>query len=294
MLEFKDLLSKHQLDPKAVLLLRHTPTPPRLKKALPLLAENHPVVFNAYQQTQFEIVEKKMMKASHVASFIGRDDGTTVFAGLYERHGQKLKTPEQIISLPPFDKLKSYGVDFERRDQYLFDLRVCEDFYRHWKGKLTIDWPGGKINYHRWASTSGFRILAVHEESVFVQKPSTNYRDWDLRWEELEDLPQSWKALLSGWRGIYYIFDVSDGKGYVGKASGSENLFGRWKEYKKSGDGGNKKLLGRDPRNFRFSILEHVPDDIDDEVIEQREQNWMLRLRTRSRTHGLNSPEQDY
>jgi hypothetical protein len=92
--------------------------------------------------------------------------------------------------------------------------------------------------------------------------------------------------MLSGWCGIYYIFDISDGTGYVGKASGSQNLFGRWLNYADSGDGGNLKLRGRDPGNFRFSILELVPGDMEDETVEWREQNWMLRLRTRTRTHG--------
>ncbi|HKS67084.1 MAG TPA: hypothetical protein VJR26_07585 [Candidatus Acidoferrales bacterium] len=43
-----------------------------------------------------------------------------------------------------------------------------------------------------------------------------------------------------------------------------------------------------------LSILEVLPADTDDETIENREQNWMLRLRTRTRAHGLNLPELDY
>lgn len=137
-------------------------------------------------------------------------------------------------------------------------------------------------------------MAAIHEESLLVEKPPSSYREWNLQWDRLKLLPESWKAHLRVWRGIYYIFDVSDGKGYVGKASGRQNLLGRWINYADGGDGGNQKLRGRDPRNFRFSILELVPGDLEEETVEEIEQNWMLRLGTRTRTHGLNLPELDY
>jgi len=38
-LDFKDLLAKHQIDPQTVLILRHTPEQPRLRRVLPWLAE---------------------------------------------------------------------------------------------------------------------------------------------------------------------------------------------------------------------------------------------------------------
>jgi hypothetical protein len=31
-------------------------------------------------------------------------------------------------------------------------------------------------------------------------------------------LPKRWQAKLADWRGVYYIFGTSDGKGYVGSA----------------------------------------------------------------------------
>jgi hypothetical protein len=169
-----------------------------------------------------------------------------------------------------------------------------QDFFGQWKGKLTIDWPGGEINRHRFADQAAFKIAAIHEESHLSVKPPDSHTEWDLQWRELRGLPKSWKAKLSCWCGIYYIFDVSDGRGYVGKASGGQNLLGRWMNYADSGDGGNRKLRGRNPVNFRFSILELIPEDMEDGDIERREQNWMLRLRTRTRTHGLNLPELQY
>jgi hypothetical protein len=158
---------------------------------------------------------------------------------------------------------------------------------------LIIKWPGKEISWHRLSDRAAFKIVAIHAESLLSEKVPQNYRDWDLHWNRLNDLPESWKAKLQGWCGIYYIFDVSDGRGYVGKASGSENLLGRWLNYAGSGDGGNAKLRGRDPANFRFSILELIPGDLEDEAVTRREQNWMIRLRTRTSAHGLNLPEID-
>ena len=112
---------------------------------------------------------------------------------------------------------------------------------------------------------------------------------WDalsLRWEELEILPSRWKAALREWRGIYFIFDESDGKGYVGSAYGTENILGRWLNYAATGHGGNKQLRKRDPQNFRFSILQRVSPDMDADDVIRIEGTWKERLHTRN--YGLN------
>jgi hypothetical protein len=89
------------------------------------------------------------------------------------------------------------------------------------------------------------------------------WNEIELTWEELSVLPMRWKSSLSQWRGIYYIFDTSDGKGYVGAAYGENNLLGRWQNYAAHGHGGNSLLRQRDPRNFRFTILQRVSPDLD-------------------------------
>jgi hypothetical protein len=289
-IDFKDLLAKHQIDPRTVLVLRHTPTESRLRKVLPWLAADHPTIFNAYQQTQNEAVENEMKEAAQVASFIGHAPGAALFIGLYQRHGHEMRTPDQIRSEPAVRELESHGGKAATKSRLWFDLRLREDFFGEWKGKLAIEWPGKEINYHRFADRAVFKITAIHAESLLSKGAPVSYRKWDLRWDELKLLPDSWKNKLSDWRGIYYIFDVSDGRGYVGKASGTQNLLGRWLNYADSGDGGNLKLRGRDPLNFRFSILELIPGDMEDGDIESREQNWMIRLRTRMSAHGLNLP----
>ena len=56
--------------PQHVLMLRHTPREPRLRKKLPQLAAENPGVFNAYQQTQGSEVEKAMPRAKYLASLL--------------------------------------------------------------------------------------------------------------------------------------------------------------------------------------------------------------------------------
>jgi hypothetical protein len=96
-----------------------------------------------------------------------------------------------------------------------------------------------------------------------------------------------WKSALPQWRGIYYIFDTSDGKGYVGSAYGEANLFGRWLNYAARGHGGNKLLKQRHPRNFRFSILQRVSPDMNATDLIRLEVSWKERLHTRQ-PFGLN------
>lgn len=292
-MDLKDLLAKHNIDPKHVLVLRHTPTTPRLRRIFPWVADRLPAVFNAYQQTQQEDVEREMKNATYVASFIGDAPSRALFIGLYQRHGQELRTPDQIRAVPAIAALEGYGVGAETRSRLWFDLLLNEDFFPEWKGKLSIRWPGREINWHRRADRAEFKIICIHEESRLSKEPPASYREWDLQWDELKLLPESWKSKLREWRGIYFIFDTSDGKGYVGSASGAQNLLGRWQHYADTGDGGNLKLRTRDPINFRFSILEVVAPDMDRDEVNQREQNWKNRLHTCTRTHGLNLPQLD-
>src|SRR4051812_8847112 len=86
---------------------------------------------------------------------------------------------------------------------------------------------------------------------------------------QLASLPSTWQLSLQQWRGIYYVFDSSDHRGYVGSAYGEENILGRWKSYGKTGHGNNKELRGRDPNSFRFSILQRLSPDLPrEEVID--------------------------
>ncbi len=60
-MDLNDILSKHGIDPKYVLVLRHSPTEPLLNKNIAWLASERPEVFNAYQQAQTPRVETRRL-----------------------------------------------------------------------------------------------------------------------------------------------------------------------------------------------------------------------------------------
>lgn len=287
---FNQMLSEAGIDLSTVVVLRHRPTEPQLRKVLPWLAAERPAVFNAYQSSQNEKVEKAIQKAKFVASFIGRKAGQATFAGLYSVAGWKQTPITVYASYPEVIELYKLGMGgnsqkSQRPEISWFDLQRTEH-WADWRGKLIVKWPGPELSWMRWAAKNTFHIHAIAEESTF----ESNMPKWDdlvLQWDELRILPERWKAKLAEWRGIYYIFDRSNNQGYVGSASGDDNILGRWLGYAASGHGGNELLKSRDPRNFLFSILQRLsPDALTEDVIHC-EVTWKKRLHSRFPT-GLN------
>jgi hypothetical protein len=227
-----------------------------------------------------------MSGAGYIASFIGREAGKAVFVGLYSIRESKPITCDEYHNIQAKIDLEAFGMSGEKRSSILWFNLVLMDFYSSWKGKLIVGWPPPERSWWRRAHRNEFPILAVLEDSAFAAAMP----DWDsidLTWEELRILPTRWKAVLSQWRGIYYIFDSSDGKGYVGSAYGENNLLGRWLNYAASGHGGDRLLRRRDPQNFRFTILQRVSPDMDAGEVIRLESSWKQRLHSR-KPHGLN------
>lgn len=292
-MNLNDLLRGKGIDPQQVLVLRHRPNAPELNKVLPWLAAERHDLFNAYQQTQGERVERAMqaqMGAGYVASFIGREPGKALFVGLYSIGESKPISREEFWRVPAYVELKAFGMrgfadEHPQTSVLWFDLALT-DFYAHWKGKLIVGWPSPERAWWRRAHRNEIPVVAVLEDSAL----DAAMPDWDeieLTWEELGVLPTRWKTALSQWRGVYYIFDTSDGKGYVGSAYGESNLLGRWLNYAARGHGGNSLLRQRDPRKFRFTILQRVSPDSDARDIIRLESSWKQRLHTRA-PFGLN------
>jgi hypothetical protein len=130
-------------------------------------------------------------------------------------------------------------------------------------------------------------VVAVLEDST-LDAAMPEWDRIDLTWDELAVLPMRWQAAMKEWRAVYFIFDEVDGKGYVGSAYGRDNLLERWLNYAASGHGGNKLLRKRDPKSFRFTILQRVSPDMDRDDVIRLEETWKDRLHTRP-PHGLNA-----
>jgi len=228
--------------------------------------------------------------AAYVASFIGHTPGKALFIGLYSVGASKPLTREQYWQVPANRELRALGdrgfaEEDPRSSKLWFDLTLTE-FYQGWKGKLVVAWPPPERSWWRRAHKNEMPVLAILESSAL----DASVPRWDeivISREELRVLPTRWKDAMCHWRGIYYIFDVSDGKWYVGSAYGRHNILQRWLAYASTGHGGNKLLRRRDPKSFRFSILQRVSPDMDAADVIQLESRWKERLHTRE-PQGLN------
>ena len=81
---------------------------------MPWVAAERPAVFNAYQQTQTPRVEKAMMKAKYVASFVARKSNRAMFVGLYRMNGGTTITRQECMQKPESIELVALGMKVPR------------------------------------------------------------------------------------------------------------------------------------------------------------------------------------
>ncbi len=289
-LTFNGLIDQSGIPLNRVLVFRHRPNEPALNNVFSWLVAERPDLFDCYQSNHGSRTESSLARASYVASFIRHTPGTALFVGFYEVASSRRISVEACMERPLHRELMSLGmrgiVATEGRETLLEFSMPLTDWHKEWRGRLIINWPGLERSWYRWADRNEFAIEAIAQESLFapVLPP---WEDLVVDWHQLAILPSSWFTALGQWRGIYVIIDQSDGKQYVGSACGAENILQRWREYARSGHGGNKLLRGRDPRNFRFAILQRLSPDMSEAETVRIEAGWKRRLRTQAPA-GLN------
>lgn len=289
MIEFNDLLDKAGIDPRHVVAMRHQPTEPLLRKELRRLALEDEPTYIDYQSSHGPRTEAALLRAKYIASFVADNSGKALFIGLYEIERTESAPWNKFLENPRLQMLVGLGSrPREGRGTIVwFHQRRVETFYSEWKGRLVAGWPPPDRAWFRRAERNVLPIIAIHDEQTLVSRLA----DWDqlvFTWAELKILPRRHAESLEGWRGIYFIRDISDGKAYVGSAYGADNLLGRWLSYGSSGHGGNVLLKGRDAKNFQFSILERLAETADPKQVIARENSWKVRLGTRA-PQGLNA-----
>lgn len=293
MLNLNDLLEKAGIDPRsrsdAVLVARHSSRIPAKLAALKLSATGDRAVFETYQSTQRKLRrENQIATARYLVSCIANRADTAVFIGLYligarrPLSAAEYRAQPHMVRLLALDPAAAADV---REGILLFDLQrlpTLDNF--HDRLEITFSSP---ISWLRNAVSSSFPIVALHPEPVLAPLLP--------RWDEIvfsigeiDDLPPSWRAAMSQWRGIFCITDNSDGKTYVGSASGADNILQRWLSCAATRHGGNLQLRGRDPAQFRFGVLELVSPSLPRAAVVSLEEAWMRRLQTRF--SGLNGP----
>ena len=128
------------------------------------------------------------------------------------------------------------------------------------------------------------------------------YDNVNLTFNELEAIitrhKRDWVKALEKQKAIYLISDKSNGKKYVGSATGDNGmLLQRWSSYINNGHGGNQELIAitQNPNlgfsyvkeNFSYAILENYNARVDKDFILKRENWWKTTLQTR-RPFGYN------
>ena len=286
-----ELLERSGIDLKEVLVFRHRPFEPALNRAFDMIVSERPDLFECYQDCHGARTEASLLKAKYVASLIRHAPGSALFVGLYEVRSHTRLTPDEIISRPKHRELMGFGMGGVTATQGRESIAVFEmpllPWHVEWSGKLVVRWPGLERSWVRWADRNNFEVEAIVLESLLTRRLPA-WDDLMIDWNEIALMPTHWQSAIGQWRGVYLITDNSDGKCYVGSACGSENILQRWRDYAKSGHGGNVNLKGRSPANFRFAILQLVAPDLPREDVVKLESRWKLRLNTHAPA-GLNA-----
>lgn len=290
MLRLSDLLAQSGLALTQVAVVLHTPKERRFAQMLPTLAHERPELFEAYQATHGSVAEATLRKRTYVAAFIGMSDSSLLFAGLFQKDDMRLRSRIEIGEEPAvrslieeFSVCQEFSGDQEG-DWLWFDFRRIKALDGY-VGRLRIA-PKLTQTYVRLAEKFDVEVAAIERESALVG-PAPDWQKMICTGQEVRVLPESWKARLREWRGVYLIVDQLDGKRYVGSAYGDEsNILGRWQTHVAKDLGVTVELSKRDPANFRFSILQLVAKDAPAEDVIRVERNWMDRLDTIQ--NGLN------
>lgn len=175
-----------------------------------------------------------------------------------------------------------------------YEYEVIEE-YRKFFGRVVIRFKNTSQNMVRRATSvlDDCEVVQMLPD-IFDNDIFPGYENVNLSWSELSRVigKESWKTALRNQKGVYLITDISNGKMYVGSASGEDMILSRWQNYVLTRHGGNQGLVSLDRKyieeNFRFSILDIFKSTVDKETIIQRESWWKETLQTRKFGYNLN------
>lgn len=226
-----------------------------------------------FQKGKFEqwqsYQNQKNFERSFILSLIYFSKGEWLFGGIYESLEVKKVKDHYEYQTKLSDKGKSLigrlVIDFKRdfRQSYL-KLENYIDEFNVLEVKKT---PAFTNIFPGWKNV----LIPFDNLKLIIEKDEV-----------------SWKTALGNLKGIYLITDTSNGKLYVGKASGSSAIWSRWSEYIHDGHGGNKKLraiikkegVEYAQKYFQFTLLEVTEFNPDDDI-DERESFWKNVLKSR-------------
>lgn len=269
-----------ELNPEKVKIIRHS------GKEFRELYEKG--FLNDYQCSQGNPVFDKF---EYILSFIATEKTYCRFIGCY-KVGDKCSGKDKLNKMPP-----GYIYPEQFKKGVYYDLTPV-DIMSEYKDRLIIDWGKGTVKWDQKATTDKI-IIALYPQTNFREiKPFSTYEDVILTYDELVAIVQDsltyndWKSALSNVNGIYLILDKKTGNQYIGSTYNQDGIFGRWKCYADTKDGGDvglKALLKERPdahKDFQYTILRVLSKCITPEEAINVESLYKEKLGTR--VYGLN------
>lgn len=266
-------------------------------------------VVELYEKEQLELYQKYQKDdvfggCEYIVSFLDFEEGKkALFIGVYKvlskSRPKRFHSPVHYEWMDP-----KYG----KGNEYYYEMEKVSDF-KELEERIIINWS--ERLFHMWFAPESkvkkdrkrkqFDIIEIIPKGAIRRFPG--FLDFSLTYNELKklydnpDVNSIWCKMLSSVAGIYSILDKETGKLYIGKANatggvGQGGIWGRWKSYVNTGDGGNKKLielLKSNPtrkEDFLFSILRTLPKTITDDEIVKIENIYKDKLGTRK--YGYN------
>ncbi|MBY6061014.1 GIY-YIG nuclease family protein [Microbacterium esteraromaticum] len=169
-----------------------------------------------------------------------------------------------------------------------FDISATEHMAELRK-RLVIGWRSPRTWWMRGTTAASYPVDTIADAEPI---PFPGFDRLMLDYAQLQAVIRepryaSWRTALSSVTGVYLITDARDGRQYVGKADGAENILQRWSAYAANGHGGNVELRGMDPSTFRYSLLRVFDPSTPEAEINIAENHYKLALDSRF-PHGLN------
>jgi len=231
----------------------------------------------------------KFHGVKQIISLYGLSGTRAGFYGLYKVLGYRLASEGHTLTTCDWSQ------EWRQKSRFFYDLERDPRF-DDLRDRLIIDWGPGTL---AWVQKLGNKPVLEILEPGRKLPPFVDYLEFSLTHAELKDLFENegahrdWQVPLSAVAGIYLVLAQGSGNLYVGSAYGESGIWGRWRKYATSGDGGNvqlRELIGSDsnyPEQFRFSVLQILSKTMATEEVMQRETLYKHKLGTRAT--GLNS-----
>ncbi|MDR3317187.1 MAG: GIY-YIG nuclease family protein [Puniceicoccales bacterium] len=217
--------------------------------------------FKEWQENQ----RKKNFNRDYILSLIYKQKGEWLFAGIYKNISVIEKSDGGFTYKT---KLLPQGKDFI--------------------GRLIVKYKNPRQTYLNFEEQVNVLEICEIMRNTYKFDPFPGFKSVHVEFDVLKRIineeENGWKMALSSVKGVYLISDKKNGKLYVGKASGENGFWQRWKQYvdgKLEGHGDDKKLKelidkkGKEySSNFKFSILEICNSNATETEIVNRETFW--------------------